>query len=83
MARAMGRQVSAVEKQTRHPPPQPYNLRKRKRNPNIDQEEKESLPKSKIPRRENRKKCLPIPILPAEGKVRLEMGSKNNFGPKK
>lgn len=66
MARAMGRQVSAVEKQTRHPPPQPYNLRKRKRNPNIDQEEKESLPKSKIPRRENRKKCLPIPILPAE-----------------
>ena len=65
---AIERQVSAVEKQARHLPPAPYNLRKRKRSPDMDQEEKEKLPRSKIPRREIRKKCLVIPILPTEGK---------------
>ena len=66
---AIERQVSGVEKQARHLPPPPYNLRKRKRNPNQDEQESR-LSKSKIPRRrEIRKKCLPLPILPTEGKV--------------
>ena len=68
MSRAMERQISTSEIQPRDPPPPPYNLRKRKRSPDMDQEEKEKLPRSKIPRREIRKKCLVIPILPTEGK---------------
>ena len=69
MARGMERQISTSEIQPRDPPPPPYNLRKRKRNPNQDEQESR-LPKSKIPRRrEIRKKCLPLPILPTEGKV--------------
>ena len=71
MARTMERQISTSEIQPRDPPPPPYNLRKRKRNPNQDEQESR-LPKSKIPRRrEIRKKCLPLPILPTEGKVWL------------
>ena len=67
MSRTMERQISTSEIQPRDPPP--YNLRKRKRNPNQDEQESR-FPKSKIPRRrEIRKKCLPLPILPTEGKV--------------